>query len=79
MLEPGKNREHRHRNNLPGTPLTHKINPLAGYVDRIGRMSAELSRFLGFAFANADVLIEVRAGGTISFATGAVQIAWACT
>lgn len=36
-------------------------------------MSAELSRFLGFAFANADVLIEVRAGGTISFATGAVQ------
>lgn len=36
-------------------------------------MSADLRRFLSFAFANADVLVEVDARGAVSFATGALQ------
>jgi EAL domain-containing protein (putative c-di-GMP-specific phosphodiesterase class I) len=33
---------------------------------------SDIARFLGFAFANADLLIEVDGGGKIVFATGAV-------
>ncbi len=36
-------------------------------------MTSDVARFLGFAFANADVLIEVDAQGTIGFAAGALQ------
>ena len=36
-------------------------------------MTSDVARFLGFAFANADVLIEVDARGTIAFAAGALQ------
>ncbi|MFP5512587.1 MAG: EAL domain-containing protein [Alphaproteobacteria bacterium] len=36
-------------------------------------MTSDVARFLGFAFANADVLIEVDARGTIGFAAGALQ------
>lgn len=36
-------------------------------------MSAELGRFLSFAFANADVLVEVDSRGAVTFATGALQ------
>lgn len=36
-------------------------------------MSAELGRFLSFAFANADVLVEVDSRGYVTFATGALQ------
>ncbi|WP_207460698.1 EAL domain-containing protein [Azospirillum sp. SYSU D00513] len=35
-------------------------------------MSADAARFLGFAFANADVLVEVTTAGTISFVAGAL-------
>lgn len=36
-------------------------------------MTSDVARFLGFAFANADVLIEVDARGIIGFAAGALQ------
>ncbi|CAO3430643.1 EAL domain-containing protein [Azospirillum doebereinerae] len=36
-------------------------------------MSTDVARFLGFAFANADVLVEVDARGLIGFAAGALQ------
>lgn len=36
-------------------------------------MTTDVARFLGFAFANADVLVEVDAHGMIGFAAGAVQ------
>ncbi len=36
-------------------------------------MTTDVARFLGFAFANADVLVEVDARGVIGFAAGAVQ------
>ncbi|MBP2302486.1 EAL domain-containing protein [Azospirillum picis] len=36
-------------------------------------MTSDVARFLGFAFANADVLIEVDAQGVITFAAGALQ------
>lgn len=36
-------------------------------------MTTDVARFLGFAFANADVLVEVDAHGVIGFAAGAVQ------
>ncbi|PWC35772.1 EAL domain-containing protein [Azospirillum sp. TSO35-2] len=36
-------------------------------------MTSDVARFLGFAFANADVLIEVDARGVIGFAAGALQ------
>lgn len=36
-------------------------------------MTTDVARFLGFAFANADVLVEVDARGLVGFAAGAVQ------
>ncbi|SMH48078.1 EAL domain-containing protein [Azospirillum agricola] len=36
-------------------------------------MTTDVARFLGFAFANADVLVEVDARGVIGFAAGALQ------
>jgi len=36
-------------------------------------MGIEVARFLGFAFANADLLIEVDAEGIVGFASGALQ------
>ncbi|WP_372394773.1 EAL domain-containing protein [Azospirillum sp. HJ39] len=36
-------------------------------------MTSDVARFLGFAFANADVLVEVDGRGIIGFAAGALQ------
>ncbi|HEY9216422.1 MAG TPA: PAS domain S-box protein, partial [Phenylobacterium sp.] len=36
-------------------------------------MNAGLSRFVGFAFANADLLIEIDPAGRIAFAAGAAE------
>ncbi len=36
-------------------------------------MTSDVARFLGFAFANADVLVEVDARGVIGFAAGALH------
>ncbi len=45
-----------------------------GFPAFIPPKSAQTDRFLAFAFAAADLLVEVQADGTVGFATGAFQV-----
>jgi len=53
--------------------------PIDAGDSSLATVRSQRDRFVGFAFAAADLLIEVTRAGTIAFVTGAAQNLNGCT